>query len=207
MNLPNKITLARILIIPVFLLFVIPLPEWILVSEAFRVIRPMLISINDFIINYGNYIAAAVFVLAASTDAVDGYIARKRKLVTNFGKFIDPIADKLLVTAALLALIERGELSSWIAIIIIGRELIVTGLRLVAAGEGIVIAASKWGKAKTITQITAITALLVRNFPFNQLTNFRFDNYLMLAAVLVTIYSGIDYVAKNMKVIRQIGSD
>jgi len=206
-NLPNKITLARILIIPVFLLFVIPLPEWILVSEAFRVIRPMLISINDFIINYGNYIAAAVFVLAASTDAVDGYIARKRKLVTNFGKFIDPIADKLLVTAALLALIERGELSSWIAIIIIGRELIVTGLRLVAAGEGIVIAASKWGKAKTITQIIAITALLVRNFPFNQLTNFRFDNYLMLAAVLVTIYSGIDYVAKNMKVIRQIGSD
>ncbi len=207
MNLPNKLTLTRILAIPIFVFFAIPLPEWILASDVFRIIRPTLISINDLIINYGNYIAAAIFVLAASTDAIDGYIARKRKLVTKFGKLIDPVADKLLVSAALLASIERGEISSWIAIIIIGRELIVTGLRLVAAGEGIVIAASKWGKAKTITQIIAITALLIRNFPLNLLTDFRLDIYLMLAAVLITIYSGIDYIVKNIKVIRQIGND
>jgi len=107
--------------------------------------------------------AAVLFFIAASTDGLDGYIARKRKQVTNFGKFLDPIADKLLVTAALVALVERGDLSSWAAIVIIAREFIITGLRLVAAGEGIVIAASKWGKIKTVTQIIAILTALLRD--------------------------------------------
>jgi len=190
MNLPNKITLIRVAVIPAFMFFAVPLPVWMHLS-------------NEFLVNYGNYIAAVIFVIAASTDAVDGYIARKRQLVTNLGKFIDPIADKLLVTAALLALVQRSEVSAWVAIIIIGRELIVTGLRLVAAGEGIVISASKLGKLKTATQIIAITATLIKNFPLNQITDFRFDDYLMILAVIVTIISGIDYITKNINVIRQ----
>jgi len=201
MNLANKITLSRIFIVPIFMIFVVPFPDWVLESGYLKFINPQLTSINSFIINYGNYIAAAIFVVAASTDGVDGYIARKRKQVTRFGKFLDPIADKLLVTAALIALVQRSELSGWAAMIIISRELIVTGLRLVAAGEGIVISASAWGKIKTITQMVAIVAALIKNFPFSLFTTFQFDRYVMLIAVLVTIYSGYDYIAKNIKVI------
>ena len=120
MNLPNKITLSRIFLVPVFMLFIIPYPDWVLDSSFLRFIHPQLLSINQFIIHYGNYIAAAIFVIAASTDGVDGYIARKRKEVTKFGKFIDPIADKLLVTAALIALAQRNEVTGWAAMIIIG---------------------------------------------------------------------------------------
>ena len=201
MNLPNKITLSRIFLVPVFLLFVIPFPNWVLESSYLRLVNPQLTAINDFIYHYGNYIAATIFIIAASTDGVDGYIARKRKQVTRFGIFLDPIADKLLVTAALIALVERCELTGWAAMIIIAREFIVTGLRLVAAGEGVVIAASNWGKIKTVTQIVAIAASLLKNFPMNQITDFPFDRYTMLAAVLVTIYSGYDYIKKNSKVI------
>lgn len=201
MNLPNKITLSRIFIVPVFMLFIIPFPEWILESRFLGIIQPQLVSINNFILNYGNYIAAVIFIIASSTDGVDGYIARKRKQVTRFGKFLDPIADKLLVTAALIALVQRNDITGWAAMIIIGRELIVTGLRLVAAGEGVVIAASKLGKIKTITQIIAIVATLLRNFPLDRFTDFQFDKYAMFIAVLITIYSGYDYLAKNAKVI------
>ena len=201
MNLPNKITLSRIFLVPVFMLFIIPYPDWVLDSSLLRFIHPQLLSINQFIIHYGNYIAAAIFVIAASTDGVDGYIARKRKEVTKFGKFIDPIADKLLVTAALIALVQRNEVTGWAAMVIIGREFIVTGSRLVAAGEGVVISASNWGKIKTITQMIAIVASLTKNFPLSLITPFEFDRYFMLAAVLITIYSGYDYIAKNSKII------
>lgn len=201
MNLPNKITLSRIFIVPIFMLFVIPFPDWVLQSNYLKLFNPQLVAVNDFIINYGNYIAAAIFIIASSTDGVDGYIARKRKQVTRFGKFLDPIADKLLVTAALIALVQRNDLTGWAAMIIIGRELIVTGLRLVAAGEGIVIAASNLGKLKTVTQIIAIVATLLKNFPINQFSSFQLDRYTMLIAVLITIYSGYDYLAKNIKVI------
>lgn len=201
MNLPNKITLSRIVMVPFFMLFVIPFPDWVLQSGALLFIRPQLEAINNFILNYGNYIAAGFFIIAASTDGVDGYIARKRKQITRFGIFMDPIADKLLVTAALIALVQRNELTGWAAMIIIAREYIVTGLRLVATGEGIVIAASNWGKLKTVTQIIAIVISLMHNFPFTIVTDFPVDRYAMLIASIVTLYSGYDYIKKNIKVI------
>lgn len=201
MNLPNRITLSRIFIVPIFMLFVIPFPNWVLESNWLEFIRPQLVYINNTIVNFGNYIAAIIFIIASSTDGVDGYIARKRKLVTKFGKFLDPVADKLLVTAALIALVQRNNITGWSAMIIIGRELMVTGLRLIAAGEGIVISASKLGKIKTISQIIAIVASLLQNFPLSLITDFRFDKYFMFIAVIITIYSGYDYFSKNIKVI------
>lgn len=201
MNLPNKITLSRIFLVPIFMLFIMPLPDWLLQSSLLAFIRPQLLFINNFLLNFGNYIAAVIFIIAASTDGVDGYIARKRKMVTRFGKFLDPIADKLLVTAALIPLVQRGDITGWAAMIIIAREFIVTGLRLVAAGEGIVIAASNWGKVKTVTQIIAIVLTLLKNFPLDRFTDIRFNEYAMLIAVIVTIYSMYDYLAKNIKVI------
>lgn len=201
MNLPNKITLSRIFIVPIFMLFVIPFPNWLLDSSLLAFMRPQLISVNSFILHFGNYIAAGIFILSASTDGVDGYIARKRKLVTTMGKFLDPIADKLLVTAALIALVQRNDVTGWAAMLIISREFIVTGLRLVAVGEGIVISASNLGKIKTVTQIVAIAATLLRNFPLDLFTKFPFDKYAMLIAVIITLYSLYDYIAKHISIL------
>ena len=201
MNLPNKITLSRIVIIPIFMVFVIPIPGWMMEGSLFNFIRPQLISLNDFILQYGNYIAAGIFILAASTDGVDGYIARKRKLVTTMGKFLDPIADKLLITGALIALVQRNDITGWAAMLIISREFIVTGLRLVAVGEGIVISASYLGKIKTVTQIVAIAATLLKNFPLDLFTKFPFDRYAMLAAVIITLYSLYDYIKKHISIL------
>ena len=201
MNLPNKLTLLRIFLIPVFMLIIIPIPEWMLHSSVLGFMYPQLSAIDNFIDNQGNFVAALVFIIAASTDGLDGYIARKRKQITTFGKFWDPLADKLLVTAALIALVERGDLSSWAATVIIGREFIVTGLRLIAASEGIVIAASKWGKIKTITQMVAIIAALFKNYPITFFVDFPFDKYAMFVAVLATIYSGYEYMIKNAAVL------
>lgn len=201
MNLPNKLTLSRILVVPVLMIFIIPIPESIINLEFLGFLRPQLIMVNNFLSAYGRYIAAGIFVMASSTDAVDGYIARKRKQVTRFGKFLDPIADKLLVTAALLALVQSGDINGWAAMLIISREFIVTGLRLVAAGEGVVIAASNLGKLKTLLQDIAITAALLNNFPISEFTKFQFDDYAMFLAVLVTIYSLYDYIKKNLHVI------
>jgi len=183
------------------MIFIIPIPQSIINSDILGFMRPQLIAINDFLAAYGGYIAAGIFILASSTDAVDGYIARKKKLVTRFGKFLDPIADKLLVTAALLALVQSGDVNGWAAMLIISREFIVTGLRLVAAGEGIVIAASNLGKLKTVLQDVAIVAALLDNFPLSLFTTFRFDDYAMLLAVIITIYSLYDYIKKNLSVI------
>jgi len=202
MNLPNRITILRILLVPIFMLFVIPCPEWIIDLGFLSSVKPNLTAINDFVMRYGNYVAAVIFIIASSTDGVDGYIARKRDLVTRFGKFLDPIADKLLTTAALVALVQSGAISSWAAIIIIGRDLIVTGLRLVAAGEGIVIAASVIGKIKTILQMVAISAILLKNYPLSLISDFPFGRYLLIIAVIFTIYSGYDYVKKNIAVIK-----
>lgn len=205
MNLPNKITLSRILVVPVFMLFVIPIPTWIINLTILSFIKRFMVMFNDFIMVYGNYIAAGIFIVLASTDAVDGYIARKNKMVTKIGIFLDPIADKLLVTSALIALLERGELTGWAAMIIIGREFIVTGLRLVLAGEGVIVAASNWGKIKTITQMVAIVLSLVKNYPLNKLTDFAFDRIAMFLAVIVTIYSLYDYLKKNLHIITKPG--
>jgi CDP-diacylglycerol--glycerol-3-phosphate 3-phosphatidyltransferase len=168
MNLPNQLTLLRILMVPVFL---------------------VVLSLR---LPLGDYIAAGVFVLAACTDGLDGYIARKHKQITSLGKLLDPLADKLLISAALIALVELGRLSGWVAVVIIGREFAVTGLRSLAVAEGVVIAASKLGKIKTITQIVAIVAMFLRNFPFS-LIGVPFSNIAMGVAVVFTIWSGMDY--------------
>ena len=201
LNLPNKITLARILIVPIFLIFAMPLPDIFLTASVFSSIHSQMTALNDFLVKYGKFIAAIIFIIASSTDVVDGYLARKRKLITPLGQFLDPIADKLLVTAALLALVQRNELTAWVAIIIIGRDLIVTGLRLVAACEGKIIAASIWGKIKTITQMVAIVAAMLENFPLSLIFKgeIYFDDYAMIIAVTATILSGIDYVVKNKR--------
>lgn len=189
MNLANRITLARIFLVPVIMFF-------LLVKLDLPPIR-----IEQFSITYNQIIAALIFIIAASTDSLDGYIARKHKLITNLGKLLDPLADKLLVTAVLVSLVDMGKLDAWIAIVIISREFAVTGLRSICAAEGIVLAASKLGKWKTAAQITAIIALLINNFPFTFL-DFRFDIVASWAAAIITVYSGIDYFAKNWHVIQ-----
>lgn len=164
MNLPNKITMMRIFLVPVFML--------ILLEK----------------IPYGDYWAAFVFTIAALTDGLDGYIARKKQLITTLGKFMDPLADKLLVTAALISLVEMGRIDSWMATIIVSREFAVTGLRIIAASQGVVIAASSLGKYKTVSQILAIIAALLL---------LPYANWLVWLAVLLTIVSGVDYFYKG----------
>ncbi|RTE07062.1 CDP-diacylglycerol--glycerol-3-phosphate 3-phosphatidyltransferase [Paenibacillus whitsoniae] len=188
MNLANRITVARILLVPIIMFF-------LLVKVKFPHIR-----IEEFSITYNQIIAALIFIVAASTDSLDGYIARKRNLVTNLGKLLDPLADKLLVTAVLVSLVEMDKVDAWIVIVIISREWAVTGLRQIALLEGTVMAASKWGKAKTAAQITAIIALLINNFPFTFL-DFPFDVIASWAAAIITVYSGIEYFVKNKHVI------
>jgi CDP-diacylglycerol--glycerol-3-phosphate 3-phosphatidyltransferase len=151
---------------------------------------------GSFQLSINHLIAAVIFLLAASTDGIDGYIARKYNMVTNLGKLLDPLADKLLVSAVLISLVELGRCDSWIAIVIISREFAVTGLRQVALLEGKVVAASKWGKIKTVVQIVAISLLLLNNFPF-QFVSIPLDDIAIWAAALITIYSGIDYFVKN----------
>lgn len=186
MNLPNRITIARICLIPIMMFF-------LLVDFKFY---PEPIHWGSFQLSVNHLIAAVIFLLAASTDGIDGYIARKYNMVTNLGKLLDPLADKLLVSAVLISLVELGRCDSWIAIVIISREFAVTGLRQVALLEGKVVAASKWGKIKTVTQIVAISLLLLNNFPF-QFVSIPLDDIAIWAAALITIYSGVDYFVKN----------
>ena len=187
MNLANKLTMMRIILVPIFLIF-------IAVKE----------------IPYGSIIATIVFIVASITDQLDGYIARSRNQITNFGKFMDPLADKLLVTA-LVSLSEMHLISGWIVVVIIAREFAVSGLRTLAASDGIIIAASWWGKLKTVTQMAAIITLLLKvNIGVSQasidfVSNNHFlnvfftyvPNILLILAVIATIISGIDYFIKN----------
>jgi CDP-diacylglycerol--glycerol-3-phosphate 3-phosphatidyltransferase len=143
-------------------------------------------------------------VLGAATDGLDGYIARRSKQVTLLGKFMDPLADKILVSAALIALVELGRLPGWLAVVIISREFAVTGLRAIAAAEGVVMAASSLGKIKTVTQIVAIVALFVRDFPFS-LIHFPFGSIAMSVAVIFTIWSGLDYFLSTWKLLKKGG--
>ena len=188
MNLANRITLARIFLVPIIMFF-------LLIKVKFPHIK-----IEEFSITYNQIIAALIFIIAASTDSLDGYIARKRKLVSNLGKLLDPLADKLLVTAVLVSLVEMDKLDARIAVVIISRDFAVTGLRQIALLEGTVVAASKWGKAKTAAQITAIIALLINNFPFAFL-HIPFDLIASWVMAIITVYSGIDYFVKNKHVI------
>jgi CDP-diacylglycerol--glycerol-3-phosphate 3-phosphatidyltransferase len=177
-NLANRVTILRMVFIPVFLVFL--LGRW-----------PV----------WGPWVAAFVFTVLAATDAVDGYIARSRNEVTTFGKFIDPLADKLLVTAALVALVELDQLPAWVALVIISRELVVSGLRLVAVAEGRVIEASWHGKVKTILQIVAIVAFILKDS--DALASLLGPTLtplfapaawaIMVAALAMTVLSMVDY--------------
>ncbi len=175
MNLPNKLTILRTIMIPFFLFF--------LYSCIFG--------------KNGDYIAVAIFIIASLTDLLDGKIARKYNMVTNFGKFMDPLADKLLVCSALIALTDLGRLAGWIVIIIIAREFIISGFRLIASDRGVVIAASYWGKFKTTFQMIMIIMLII-GLPYDwaQILNL----ILIYVALALTIISLIDYIAKNYKV-------
>lgn len=172
MNLPNKITFLRVLLVPVFM--------FVLYSN----------------LNYSNYIAGAIFIIASLTDTLDGHIARSRKLVTNFGKFVDPLADKILVSAALISLVDLGKIPGWVVVVIIAREFTITGFRILAASEGVTIAASSLGKIKTITQLIAIISILFNNFPFEKI-GFPLDMIMLYISLFFTVLSGIDYLYKN----------
>ncbi|NLM13486.1 MAG: CDP-diacylglycerol--glycerol-3-phosphate 3-phosphatidyltransferase [Epulopiscium sp.] len=177
MNLANRLTFLRIIMIPIFLMVL--LTDWIPDPQR-------------------RIFALIIFALASLTDMLDGYIARSRNMITNLGKFLDPLADKLLVTSALVSLVELGDLPAWVVIIILSRELAITGFRTVAVSEGIVIAASWWGKIKTISQMFMIMLFLLDiSLPvFDTL-----EIVLMWMAVIFTIISGVDYIVKNKSVI------
>lgn len=177
MNLPNKLTLFRVILIPFFVFFLIA----------------------PFFDGYGNYIALAIFIVASLTDFADGKIARKYQLVTNFGKFADPLADKLLVCSAMICLIELNKIPSWVVIIIIAREFIISGFRLVASDKGVVIAASYWGKFKTVFQMFMVISMIL-SLDFEWWT--IVDNVLMYVALALTIISLLDYMYKNRDVLK-----
>ena len=177
MNLPNKLTVLRVILIPFFVV------SMMIENGANQTFR---------------YVAAAIFIIASLTDMLDGKIARKYNLVTNFGKFMDPLADKLLVCSALICLIQLGQLPAWMVIIIVSREFIISGFRLVAAEQGIVIAACYWGKFKTTFQMIAVVLMIL---------NFEALSAVTLictwAALILTIISLVDYIAKNHKVLTE----
>ena len=174
MNLPNKLTIIRILMVPVFVLF--------LLTELGG--------------RFNNLITLVLFVTASLTDLLDGYLARKNNLVTNFGKFMDPPADKLLVCSALICFVATKQLPAWMVIVIIAREFIISGFRLIASDEGVVIAASYWGKVKTTVQIIMIIALIIE-FPYALI--------IAWIAVILTVVSLVDYIVKNIQVIKKGG--
>ena len=178
MNLPNKLTTFRVILIPFFVFF--------------------LLVLNMTGINH--YIAAAIFIVASLTDLLDGKIARKYNLVTNFGKFMDPLADKLLVCSAMICLIQTGQLAAWIVVIIIAREFIISGFRLIASDNGVVIAASYWGKFKTTFQMLMVIVLILNvQMPFFQILG----KILTYAALILTVVSLIDYIVKNKDVLKE----
>ena len=188
MNLANKLTLLRVILIPFFIVcFYIPN----LVVNT--------ISVNNYLIPYANLLGSVIFLLAAITDFIDGYIARKYNMITDFGKFMDPLADKLLVTAALLILLENGLIAGWVVFIILAREFIVTGFRTIAASKGVVIAAGWLGKIKTVVQFIMISTLLLLNYPF-ELFNWPVDQIFVALAVVLTVASGVEYIYKNLHI-------
>lgn len=174
MNIANKLTVFRVMLVPVFILFML----------------------TDFTA-FNRIIALAVFVAATLTDKLDGTIARKYNMVTAFGKFMDPIADKLLVSSALICLGTLGEMPAWAVVIIIAREFAISGIRLIASEAGVTIAASKWGKIKTVAQMGMIIIMLL-DIP----TLHTLSQVVMYIAVILTVVSLADYIIKNMNVIK-----
>lgn len=195
MNLPNKITMARIALIP-----------FMLIVPLFNIEATVLGGIP-----VENLIILAIFLIASFTDYLDGHLARKNNIVTTFGKFLDPIADKLLVITALIMLVEWGIIPSWIPIITVAREFLVSGVRMLAAGEGTVIAASMLGKIKTVSQMVAISLAFVSTNAFFAFVNAELIplqlginilmSIAMIVSVIATIWSGTDYLVKSKEVI------
>ena len=181
MNLPNKLTVLRVIMVPFFV--------------AFMLIPSLGGAANK-------YIALALFCIASFTDFLDGHLARKNNLVTNFGKFMDPLADKLLVCSALICLSSLGKLATWIVLVIIAREFIISGFRLVASDNGIVIAASYWGKFKTVSHMTMIIMLIL---DFQNPIYFVLTQIVVWVGIALTIVSLVDYVWKNKQVLTQGG--
>ncbi len=179
MNLPNKLTVLRVIMVPFFVLFML----------------------TDLGGSANKWIALVIFCVASLTDMLDGKIARARNLVTNFGKFMDPLADKLLVCSAMICLIPLGRLDAWIVIVIIAREFIISGFRLVASDSGIVIAASYWGKFKTVAQMAMIIVLIA---DFGGVFGIV-ETVLIWVSLILTVVSLVDYVAKNVQVLTQGG--
>lgn len=175
MNLPNKLTMFRVILIPFFVLF-------------------MLVDITTV----DKWIALAIFIVASLTDLLDGKIARKYNLVTNFGKFMDPLADKLLVCSALICLVELAKLPAWMVIVIIAREFIISGFRLIASDNGVVIAASYWGKFKTTFQMVMICLLIADIAAIEIITN-----VIVWIALILTVVSLIDYLVKNKDIMKE----
>lgn len=177
MNLPNKLTILRVIMIPFFVLALLYNGGQ---NQTLR------------------YVAAAIFIIASLTDMLDGKIARKYNLVTNFGKFMDPLADKLLVCSALICLVELKELPAWMVIVIISREFIISGFRLVASDNGVVIAASYWGKFKTTFQMIAVVLLILGIPSLSMVTT-----AVVWIALVLTVISLVDYIAKNVNVLKE----
>ena len=173
-DLPNILTIARIIMIPGFV---------------------AVLMLGHY------YIAGIIFIVASLTDALDGFIARKYDLISNFGKLMDPLADKILVLSALVCLVELGHIQGWMAIVMLAREFLITGLRSVAVSEGVVIAADFSGKLKTVLQMVAIIAILFQNQPFEGM-GFPMAAVLLWAALVMTVYSGAEYIIKNRKLLR-----
>lgn len=175
MNLPNKLTMFRVILIPFFILFLLvpitPVDKWI---------------------------ALTIFIVASLTDLLDGHIARKYHLVTNFGKFMDPLADKLLVCSALICLIELDRIPSWMVIVIIAREFVISGFRLIASDNGVVIAASYWGKFKTTFQMIAVCLMIADIATLSFVTSI-----VTWIAVILTVVSLVDYLIKNKDVMKE----
>jgi CDP-diacylglycerol--glycerol-3-phosphate 3-phosphatidyltransferase len=190
MNLPNKLTMLRVIMIPFFVIFLLgSAGQWGWFNNLF-----------SGIMEYTRYIALVIFILASLTDLLDGKIARKYNLVTNFGKFMDPLADKILVCSALICLISLGQLPAWYVLIIIAREFIISGFRLIASDNGVVIAASYWGKFKTTAQMILVVLLIANISQLRIVTVFFY-----WAALILTVVSLIDYIGKNFKVLSEGG--
>lgn len=190
MNLANKITLTRIILVPIFILFLTPMPHWLgNENMLFHVIS-----------NYNLVIATGIFIIAAITDKLDGYVARKYNQITAFGCFLDPLADKLMIISALVFLVQENKVASWVALIIIGREIAVTGLRGLAALNNKVLAADKYGKIKLVFQVITIPLYLLNNYPLSLIISFPFADVMMFFTLIITVLSGVNYFVKNRDV-------
>lgn len=176
MNLPNKLTILRVLLIPVFVVLLLA----------------------DFWGKWLDYLALAVFIIASLTDMLDGMIARKYNLITNFGKFMDPLADKLLVCSAMICLLDLGRIPAWVVIVIIAREFIISGFRLVASDKGVVIAAGYIGKAKTVFQMIMIMLMILDIEQIQLITDI-----IMYIAAILTVVSLVDYIYRNRSVLKE----